>query len=99
MMGWLTNLILQSLTTVLERFFRTVVDQALNPLLDLLRMRLTGRVGDAFAQVRVGRFVPRALSRRCRGRRGGRLSWTGGPQPARGVPQRQLRQERLIRQP
>ncbi|GCD40803.1 hypothetical protein [Streptomyces paromomycinus] len=34
--GWLTDLILQSLTTVLERFFRAVVDQALNPLLDLL---------------------------------------------------------------
>ncbi|WP_158717045.1 hypothetical protein [Streptomyces rimosus] len=32
MMGWLTNL----LTQVLERFFRTVVDQALNPLLKLL---------------------------------------------------------------
>ncbi|MEU6965610.1 hypothetical protein [Streptomyces chrestomyceticus] len=36
MMGWLTDLILQSLTDVLERFFRAVVDQALNPLLDLL---------------------------------------------------------------
>ncbi len=34
--GWLTDLILQSLTTVLERFFAAVVDQALNPLLDLL---------------------------------------------------------------